>query len=81
MEKPLKIEKFLNKEKNSNQLKIDLAMPEIVVNDDFFLLGTDSDDHRHDDSEELKRIMQTMIFSDICNFIQFFFDKFFTDFI
>lgn len=54
-----------------NQLKIDLAMPEIVVNDDFFLLGTDSDDHRHDDSEELKRIMQTMIFSDICNFIQF----------
>lgn len=51
--------------------QITLVMPEIIENDDVFILGTDSDDHRHDDSEELKRIMQTMIFSDAGNFVQF----------
>lgn len=51
--------------------KIDLDMPVVVENSDTFLIGTDSDDHRHDDSEEFHRIMHTAIFSDMLNFLQF----------
>ena len=54
-----------------NGQKIRLVMPESVENGDEFLIGTDSDDHRHDDSEELQRIMHTVIFSDMVNFVQF----------
>ncbi|MBP5466055.1 MAG: hypothetical protein J6Y43_00625, partial [Clostridia bacterium] len=48
-----------------------LSMPKIVENQDFFLSGTDSDDHRHDDSDETAFIIENVIFSDMGNFIQF----------
>lgn len=50
---------------------IDLVMPKTVRNTDDFLVGFDGDDHRHDDSEETDRILQTGIFSDMGNYLQF----------
>ena len=50
---------------------VEAVMPETVKNNDSFLVGADGDDHRHDDSEETDRILQTAIFSDMGNFLQF----------
>ena len=50
---------------------VSLNMAEIVDNCDGFLLGMDSDDHRHDGSEETERIILTAIYSDMGNYIQF----------
>ena len=51
--------------------KTELKTPFAVDNEDFFLLGTDSDDHRHDDSDETAFIIETVVLSDMGNFIQF----------
>ena len=40
-------------------------------NADDFVFGIDSDDHRHDDTDETAFIMETTILSDMGNFIQF----------
>ena len=50
---------------------VELKMPQTIENKDNFLVGLDSDDHRHDDSEETDRILHTAIFSDMGNFLQF----------
>lgn len=50
---------------------VEAVMPETVKNNDSFYVGVDGDDHRHDDSEETDRILQTAIFSDMGNFLQF----------
>lgn len=50
---------------------VKLILPEIVENSDNFLLGTDSDDHRHDDSDETAFIIETAVLSGMGNFIQF----------
>lgn len=46
-------------------------MPKVVENADDFVFGIDSDDHRHDDTDETAFIMETTILSDMGNFIQF----------
>ena len=51
--------------------KLILNMPDAVENDDVFLIGTDSDDHRQDDSDETSFIIETVVLSDMGNFIQF----------
>lgn len=51
--------------------EVDLLMPEIIDEGNGFLVGMDSDDHRHDDSEETDRILTYSVFSDMVNFIQF----------
>lgn len=50
---------------------VSLIMPEVVLNDDRFLCGIDSDDHRHDDSDETAFIIETAVLSGMGNFIQF----------
>ena len=40
------------------------------ASEDFFLAGTDSDDHRHDDSEETDRIIDVFAMSGMGNFFQ-----------
>lgn len=69
---------FQSKKKGKMRAKIkfigdtvDAVMPETVTNNDKFLVGADGDDHRHDDSEETDRILQTILFSDMGNFVQF----------
>lgn len=51
--------------------KVKLKAPLTVENNDQFLIGIDSDDHRHDLSEEFNRINKMTIFSDMGNFIQY----------
>lgn len=51
--------------------KTKLIMPQCVENEDDFLLGMDSDDHRQDDSDETDFIVETAVFSGMGNFIQF----------
>lgn len=51
--------------------KTKLSLPVIVENDDEFLLGADSDDHRHDNSDEASFIPERLIFSGMGNFLQF----------
>lgn len=48
-----------------------LYMPQAVINDDYFLFGTDGDDHRHDDSWENRFIIESVVMSGMGNFIQF----------
>ncbi len=50
---------------------INLDMPKVVENNDDFIFGIDSDDHRHDNSDETAFIIETTVFSDMGNFIQF----------
>ncbi|MBO5068450.1 MAG: beta-galactosidase trimerization domain-containing protein [Clostridia bacterium] len=49
--------------------EVKLYMPEIVDGEEF-VFGTDSDDHRHDDSDETAFIFETAILSNMGNFIQ-----------
>lgn len=51
--------------------EITLFLPETIDCADSFLVGMDSDDHRHDDSEETDRILAYSVFSDMVDFIQF----------
>ena len=51
--------------------ELSLSMPEVVENSEQFIFGTDSDDHRHDNSSETLFILETVIFSNMGNFIQF----------
>ncbi|MCQ2387811.1 MAG: beta-galactosidase trimerization domain-containing protein [Clostridia bacterium] len=51
--------------------RIKLEMPEIVNNKDNFLVGIDSDDHRHDNSEEFRRIPFIFALTGMGNFMQF----------
>jgi len=48
-----------------------LDTPKAVDNCDDFVFGIDSDDHRHDNSDETSFIIETVIFSDMGDFIQF----------
>ncbi len=50
---------------------IELAMPHSVINNDPFVFGTDSDDHRHDGSNETSFLIENVVFSDMGDFIQF----------
>lgn len=50
--------------------ELSLQMPTIVENVDDFLFGSDSDDHRHDNSDETAFIIENLIMSDMGNFIQ-----------
>lgn len=50
--------------------KLELNMPKVVEKKEDFIFGTDSDDHRHDDSSETTFIFETAIFSNMGNFIQ-----------
>ena len=52
-----------------NSLK--LYMPKAIENEDYFLFGTDGDDHRHDDSWENRFIIESVVMSGMGNFIQF----------
>lgn len=51
--------------------KVVLDMPEVVQNIDQFLIGTDSDDHRQDDTSETYFIIENFLFSAMGNFVQF----------
>lgn len=48
-----------------------LYMPQAVQNEDYFLFGTDGDDHRHDDGWENRFIIESVVMSGMGNFIQF----------
>ncbi|MBQ8254868.1 MAG: beta-galactosidase trimerization domain-containing protein [Clostridia bacterium] len=50
---------------------VTLDMPKAVDNTDDFVFGIDSDDHRHDDSDETAFIVETTVFSDMGNYVQF----------
>ncbi|MBO5928344.1 MAG: hypothetical protein J6Q32_05800, partial [Clostridia bacterium] len=52
-------------------LNIKLKMPKAVENNDYFVFGTDSDDHRQDDSDETAFILETFVLSDMGDFVQF----------
>ncbi len=49
---------------------VKLDMPKAVDNNDDFIFGTDSDDHRHDDSDETAFIIETTVLSDMGNYVQ-----------
>lgn len=51
--------------------EVALTLPECVLNEDTCLIGTDSDDHRHDDTEETKFILQHFLFSGMGDYYQF----------
>ncbi len=48
-----------------------LDMPKAVDNRDDFIFGTDSDDHRHDNSDETAFIIENVVFSDMGDYVQF----------
>ena len=48
-----------------------LDMPTALPSGDDFVFGIDSDDHRHDDSDETAFIIENAVFSDMGNYIQF----------
>ena len=48
-----------------------LALPVCVAGEDECFIGTDSDDHRHDDSEETDFILRHILFSGMGNYYQF----------
>ncbi len=50
---------------------VTLDMPTAVDNNDDFVFGTDSDDHRHDDSDETAFIVENVVLSGMGNFVQF----------
>ena len=50
---------------------VKLKMPKAVENNDDFVFGTDSDDHRHDDSDETAFIVENVVLSGMGNFLQF----------
>ena len=50
---------------------VNLDMPKVVINEDRFIVGSDSDDHRQDDSDETSFIIETLVLSDMGEFIQF----------
>ncbi len=50
---------------------VTLDMPTAVENDDDFIFGIDSDDHRHDDSDETAFIIENAVLSDMGNYVQF----------
>lgn len=49
---------------------VTLDMPKAVENNDDFIFGIDSDDHRHDDSDETSFIIENAVLSDMGNYIQ-----------
>lgn len=49
---------------------VNLDMPKVVSNEDRFIVGSDSDDHRQDDSDETSFIIETLVLSDMGEFIQ-----------
>ena len=49
---------------------VNLDMPKVVINEDRFIVGSDSDDHRQDDSDETSFIIETLVLSDMGEFIQ-----------
>lgn len=51
--------------------RVTLDMPKAIDNKDDFVFGTDSDDHRHDDSDETAFIIETTVLSDMGNYVQF----------
>ncbi len=51
--------------------EISLDMPKALVNEDFFIFGVDSDDHRHDDCDETRFITESNIFTDMGDYFQF----------
>ena len=48
-----------------------LKMPKTVADNNGFLFGMDSDDHRHDYSSETYAVIENSVFSGIGNYIQF----------
>ena len=51
--------------------KKELIMPKAVDNSEAFYFGSDSDDHRQDDSDETAFIIETLAFTGMGNFLQF----------
>lgn len=51
--------------------QVTLCMPKMVDNSDDFVFGIDSDDHRHDDSDETAFIIENAVLSGMGNYIQF----------
>ncbi len=49
---------------------IKLNMPKAVDNRDDFIFGIDSDDHRHDNSDETSFIIENAVLSDMGNYVQ-----------
>lgn len=54
-----------------NEKSIEANLPVIVTNDDFCLVGIDSDDHRHDISDEANRILEIFEMTSMGNYFQF----------
>lgn len=55
----------------SNGKQVELILPECVAGEDICLIGTDSDDHRHDDSLETDWIENHFLMSGMGNYYQF----------
>lgn len=56
---------------NINGKLIYVVMPEVFpASNDYCMIGTDSDDHRHDDSDETERIIEIFANSNMGNFWQ-----------
>ena len=55
----------------SDGKQVELILPECVAGEDICLIGTDSDDHRHDDSLETDWIENHFLMSGMGNYYQF----------
>lgn len=56
---------------NIGGLQVEAVLPEVFpASDDFCMVGTDSDDHRHDDSDETERIIEIFANTNLGNFWQ-----------
>lgn len=56
---------------NFGDTSVIAEMPVAVDSDDFFITGIDSDDHRHDDSDETMFFAETAVLSGMGNYVQF----------